>query len=103
GGYIEAAEAAAGPAGMKIEYVRSWHCEPQFVEALARRVAAALDEFPEPERHEVPVIFTAHSLPASILEKGDPYHDHLVETGAHVASRLGLERWQVAYQSASAT
>lgn len=103
GGYIAAAEAAAGAAGLKIEYVRNWHCEPEFIGALARRVAAALDEFPEPVRHHVPVIFTAHSLPASILEKGDPYHNHLVETGAHVAARLGLERWQVAYQSASAT
>lgn len=103
GEYISAAEAAANEAGLVFEYVRSWHCEPQFIEALSRRVAAALDEFPEPERHQVPVIFTAHSLPASILEKGDPYHNHLVETGAHVASRLGLERWQVAYQSASAT
>lgn len=99
----QAEEAAAASGGPQFTFVKSWHCEPLFINALARRVTAALDRFPEGVRHEVPVIFTAHSLPERILTQGDPYHNHLVETGAHVAARLGLNRWQVAYQSASET
>src|SRR5439155_18880332 len=49
------------------------------------------------------VVFTAHSLPARILEQGDPYRDQLLETSALVAERAGLRDWSFAFQSASAT
>ena len=37
------------------------------------------------------VVFTAHSLPARILDQGDPYRDQLLETSRLVAERAGLE------------
>ena len=51
------------------------------------------------------VIFTAHSLPASILAEGDPYDSQLEETARLVAARLGLpdDRWTFCYQSAAQT
>ena len=49
------------------------------------------------------VVFTAHSLPARILEDGDPYQDQLLETARLVAERAGLAGWSFAFQSASAT
>ena len=49
------------------------------------------------------VVFTAHSLPERILAEGDPYREQLLETAHLVAARAGLERWSLAFQSASAT
>ena len=49
------------------------------------------------------VVFTAHSLPARILNAGDPYQDELLETARLVAEQVGLERWSFSYQSASPT
>ena len=51
------------------------------------------------------VIFTAHSLPASILAENDPYDRQLAETAHLVAERLGLpeDRWTRCFQSAAQT
>jgi ferrochelatase len=49
------------------------------------------------------VIFTAHSLPAHILDEGDPYKSQLLETSQLVAERAGLEAWSFSFQSESQT
>jgi ferrochelatase len=51
----------------------------------------------------VRVLFTAHSLPSWIVERGDPYPDQLRETAAAVAQLAGGEDWAVAWQSAGRT
>ena len=49
------------------------------------------------------VVFTAHSLPARILDDGDPYKDELLETARLVAERAGVEEWSFSFQSESPT
>jgi ferrochelatase len=49
------------------------------------------------------VIFTAHSLPARIVDSGDTYPEQLEESARLVAEAAGLARWQVAWQSAGRT
>jgi ferrochelatase len=51
----------------------------------------------------VVALFTAHSLPARILDEGDPYQDQLLRTSEAVAQRAGIERWRFSYQSQSHT
>lgn len=98
--------------------MRSWHDHPGFVAAVAEKVAGAVERFPEAERADVQVIFTAHSLPERILREGDPYDRQVRETAAAVAQevaertgrrfhRAGARTgdrggWHVAYQSAGA-
>ncbi|MCU1450455.1 MAG: ferrochelatase [Acidimicrobiales bacterium] len=98
GEYEERARAAAGD-GVAFTMVRSWHDAPPYLDALAERVRAASSSLPEP----VDVVFTAHSLPARILEEGDPYPIQLRETAESVAARAGIERWRVGWQSAGRT
>ena len=78
-----------------LRFVESWHDEPGFVELLAERVRGT-------DSH---VVFTAHSLPARILDEGDPYEAQLLETARLVAERAELERghWSFSYQSESQT
>ncbi len=92
-------EAAAGR--LEPALVRSWGDHPKFLDAVARRVARALQRFPAPGA--VQVLFTAHSLPERILATGDPYPDELRASAAAVAKRVGLASWRLAFQSAGAT
>jgi protoporphyrin/coproporphyrin ferrochelatase len=78
----------------EIRFVESWGAEPGFVALLAERVGA--------ERHEH-VVFTAHSLPARILDEGDPYQEQLFETARLVAEQAGAADWSFSYQSESPT
>jgi ferrochelatase len=76
-----------------IVFVRSWHDDPGLVALLAERV----------QRTEAHVVFTAHSLPARVLEGGDPYEEQLLETSRLVAEAAGVQDWSFSYQSESAT
>jgi ferrochelatase len=49
------------------------------------------------------VVFTAHSLPARILDEGDPYQEQLLETAEFVAHAAEVEDWSFSYQSESPT
>ena len=77
----------------ELRFVESWHDEPGFVELLADRVRGA----------DAHVVFTAHSLPARILEAGDPYKEQLLETSRLVADAAGLGAWSFSFQSESRT
>jgi ferrochelatase len=78
-------------------FVRRWGAEPGFVDALARRVRAVAGD------GEPHVVFTAHSLPARIVDAGDPYRDELLETAALVAEAAAVGEWSFSFQSESQT
>jgi ferrochelatase len=91
-GYRDQLEAAlAGRA--ELRFVESWHDEPGFLDLLAERVRGTTAH----------VVFTAHSLPARILDEGDPYKDQLLETSRLVADRAGIADWTFSFQSESPT
>jgi ferrochelatase len=97
-GYFSTAAEAAAEHGVVLEAVESWHDHPGFIEAVARRLQAALARTTAPA-----VIFTAHSLPQRILTWNDPYPGQLRHTAELVASAAGVPQWRFAYQSASHT
>lgn len=86
---------------MQIAKIHDWHLMPQYLDALVDRVRAALERFHHSIRAEVPVIFTAHSLPERILEWGDPYPLELLATTDALMERLGPRPHEFAYQSAA--
>jgi len=77
----------------ELRFIESWHDHEPYLDALAGRVRGT----------DAHVVFTAHSLPARILDQGDPYKEQLLETSRLVAARAGLDEWSFAFQSASAT
>ena len=84
-------DALAGRA--ELRFVESWHDFEPFVEALAARVRGT----------SAHVVFTAHSLPARILDEGDPYQEQLLETSRLVAEHAGVQEWTFSFQSESPT
>ena len=97
----EYAERAAKASTVPFTMIESWHLEPALLDALAARVSDARAQLPDSAETET--LFTAHSLPARILESGDPYPEQLRQTAEAVASRAGVTRWRTAWQSAGRT
>ena len=91
-GYRERLEEALHGRG-ELRFVESWHTHEPYVAVLADRVRGT----------GAHVVFTAHSLPARILDEGDPYRDQLLETSQLIAERAGLDSWSFAFQSESRT
>jgi protoporphyrin/coproporphyrin ferrochelatase len=92
-GYRAQLEEALGDRA-ELRFVESWHDDDGLVDFLAARVRGT----------DAHVVFTAHSLPARILDEGDPYQEQLLETARLVAERADLgEDWSFSYQSESAT
>ncbi len=58
-----------------IEY---FYDHPLYIEALVRNIGKILRQFPDSSRAHL--IFSAHGLPISLVEKGDPYPRHVEET-----------------------
>jgi len=71
--------------------VPPWYDHPRYIEALADAIGSELGERTE-------VLFSAHSLPVSFIEAGDPYVRHLMGTIESLVARLPL-RWHLGYQS----
>jgi ferrochelatase len=86
---------------LDIAPIKDWHLLPGYIDALVSRVCSALERFPAEVRAQVPVIFSAHSLPERILEWNDPYPEQLRETVDAVMQRLGDQPHDFAYQSAA--
>jgi ferrochelatase len=100
---IEAYFKKVNEAGSPIEVapILDWHLLPGYLDALVSRVCSTLERFPSKVRSQVPVIFSAHSLPERILTWNDPYPDQLRETVAAVMQRLGDRPHDFAFQSAA--
>jgi ferrochelatase len=76
-----------------LRFIESWHDAESFIEYVAASVRGT----------SAHVVFTAHSLPARILDEGDPYQEQLLETARLVAGAAALSDWSFSYQSESPT
>jgi ferrochelatase len=75
----------AGKLGMANEFqwsvIDRWPTHPGFIKAMTKTVVDGLAQFSEEERDDVLLLFSAHSLPLNIIDRGDPYPQ---EIGASV-------------------
>lgn len=77
--------------------IRSFHDHPLYIDALAEKVEAGLSAFPD--RTRVQLFFSAHSLPQSFIDSGDPYLDHIQGTVRLVMERFEGISHHLAFQS----
>jgi ferrochelatase len=93
--YAEDARRGAEGTGVTVACAPSWGQSPKLHAAFAERIRVALGE---PAR--TTVVFTAHSLPRAVIERGDPYERDVRASAAAVAGLLGpAVRTTVAFQS----
>jgi ferrochelatase len=102
-GYRRQVQQALGESerAVPLDFVDSWHELDGYIEAVAQNVEQALSQFAD--RRRVMVVFTAHSLPARILEQGDPYKVQLLRSSELIAEKAGVSQWQFSFQSQSQT
>ncbi len=102
---IDRAVARAGPDAPVVRKIPPYYAHPAFAAAFASSAGRALAELPAGVRDDADLVFTAHSVPdrmsAASGPAGGAYTAQLAEVAAAVATALGRDRWQLAYQSRS--
>ena len=92
---IARAREAVGEGAPEIDKLRLFYNHPGFIEPVAERVRAALDQAPG-----AALVYTAHSVPVSMAATSQ-YEAQLQEACRLVSERLGRADWRLAYQSRS--
>jgi ferrochelatase len=71
---------------------------PMYLDAVIEKIEEALARFPVPARAKI--VFSAHSVPTSVIAKGDPYQRQIEETVQLLMERGGWQnRHRLCYQS----
>ena len=71
------------------DYISRWHTHETYIKALTRQIAEEIEKFPDPNPQSVHLLFSAHSVPQSYIENGDPYLRETEETVRLVSEQLG--------------
>ncbi|WP_224959158.1 ferrochelatase [Geomonas subterranea] len=84
-------------ADFEISYIDRFYNHPLYIKALAGKVMRGLQAFPD--RKDVEIVFSAHSLPQSFIDEGDPYLAHIQETVRLVMEQVGEASHLLCFQS----
>jgi ferrochelatase len=83
---------------VRVDYVETFYRNTMYLDAVVEKIEEALRRFPSPEQPEI--VFSAHSVPMSVIHKGDPYQRQ-IETTVQLLMERG--RWsnphRLCYQS----
>jgi ferrochelatase len=96
-----AALARMGWAPKRLDVPDAWYDEGGFLDAHAARILEAAKSMPDPDPAKTLLLYSAHSLPVSTVEKKkDPYPKHVEATVKAIDERIGHRfRSRLAYQS----
>ncbi|KAJ5495119.1 Ferrochelatase [Penicillium diatomitis] len=89
------------PAGaIEWSVIDRWPTHSGLVEAFAQNIEAQLKTYPEEKRDKVVLLFSAHSLPMDVVNRGDPYPAEVAATVHAVMQRLNFSNpWRLCWQS----
>lgn len=89
-----------GPQKMFHTVIPSWYDRPGYVKSVANLIQNELDSFSPEEIEEgtsenqpIPrhILFSAHGVPASYIEAGDPYKDQIIDCVERIKALLPTE------------
>jgi protoporphyrin/coproporphyrin ferrochelatase len=95
---------AAGRAGLRDAFqwsiIDRWPVHPGFIDAMSETVRTGMEEFEPGDRSKVLILFSAHSLPLDVIDRGDAYPQEVGASVQRVVERLALPNpYLLAYQS----
>ena len=77
-----------------------WPTHAGFIDAMTETVREGLAKFDEADRDDVLILFSAHSLPMSVINRGDAYPAEIGASVHEVMKRLDYDHeYLLAYQS----
>ncbi len=86
------------PDDIPVHCVDPFYENELYLEAVVEKLEEALARFPDPQRADI--VFSAHSVPVSVIEQGDPYQRQIEETVELIMQRGGWRnRCRLCYQS----
>ncbi len=84
--------------GRQVHLIEDFYRNGLYIDALVERIEDELAGFPDPD--DVVLVFSAHSVPVAVVERGDPYQRQIEETVALVMKRGGwMNCHRLCYQS----
>ncbi|KAG8456787.1 hypothetical protein GDO86_002536 [Hymenochirus boettgeri] len=85
---------------MKWSVIDRWPTHPLLIQCFADHIQKELNMFPADVRADVVILFSAHSLPMSVVNRGDPYPQEVGATVQRVMERLGYSNpYRLVWQS----
>ena len=97
---LEAKSGESGPGAISWSVIDRWPVHPGLVEAFAQNIETQLATYPAEKRDGVVLLFSAHSLPMSVVNRGDPYPAEVAATVYAVMQRLGFSnQYRLVWQS----
>jgi ferrochelatase len=99
GSSINELKRVLGQAGVEfsVSYIDRFYDHPLYIEALTTRIEEGLAGFPW--REGAHLLFSVHALPRSLIDGGDPYLNHIMETVRLVTERFDGLEFHLSFQS----
>ncbi|KAL8950857.1 MAG: hypothetical protein Q9222_003134 [Ikaeria aurantiellina] len=86
--------------GVKWSVIDRWPVHSGLIEAFAQNIEKQLATYPTEVRKDVVLLFSAHSLPMSVVNRGDTYPAEVGATVYSVMARLGFSNpYRLCWQS----
>ena len=82
---------------LPLHVISSWPTQHFYIKALAENISTGMEKF---STSEVALVYSAHSLPVSFIQAGDPYVEHIQQTISAIEQATGLQG-RICYQSRS--
>ncbi|MEM7737951.1 MAG: ferrochelatase [Deinococcota bacterium] len=77
-----------------------WPTHPKFIEAMTKTVREGLEQFDPADRDDALIVFSAHSLPMGVINRGDAYPQEVGASVHEVMKCLNFSHeYLLAYQS----
>ena len=70
--------------------VGQFYDHPLYIQSVVQRIGSVLRQFPDSSR--IHLLFSAHGLPMSLVEKGDPYPNQ-IETTVRLVCEAGAQQY----------
>eukprot|EP00939_MAST-03C_sp_MAST-3C-sp1_P001658 g1658.t1 len=73
----------------KWSVIDRWPVHDGFVQSVTERIEEKMQEFKESDRENVVILFSAHSVPMKVVERGDQYVPEVAATVKAVMDKIG--------------
>ena len=87
---------SSGLKGLKVRVIKDFHDYEPYIDAFVYKIKTSLREVDLESCH---FLFSAHSLPQKVIERGDPYKEQTEETVRLIMEHFPDTPYTLAYQS----
>lgn len=88
------------PSNIEWSVIDRWPTHHGLIKAFSQTIIDELEKFPEEVKDDVVILFSAHSLPMSVVNRGDPYPQEVAATVQRVMEMINFSNpYRLVWQS----